>query len=464
MKKTLIKNAKAIVTCNPNDEVLWDSDIYIEDKVIKDIGQNLKYEADEMIDARDKFVYPGLVNTHHHFFQTFVRNLKTVDYPNMKVVDWLREIYKIFRRIDGDVVYYSSLTAMGDLIKHGCTTAFDHHYCFTKASGSKTVDLQMDAAELMGMRFHAGRGTNTLPAEEGSTMPEEMLETTDGFLTDCERLIDKYHDDSPFSMRRVVIAPCQPVNCYRDTFVESVKLAREKHVRMHTHLGEGENENMLARWGMRTLDWCEEVGFVGNDVWVAHDWEIIPEEYDRMGKIGMGVSHCPGPAILGGFPVLDIPEMQKHGIVVSLGCDGSATNDSSNLLDSIRVAYMMQASQSKKRGGSVLPYDILKVATVGGAQTLGRNDIGSLEKGKAADLFAIDTGTIDMAGTLHDPMNVIGRTGVTGPVWMTMINGKVVYREGHFTNIDEREIAEKAEKVCTKVLREPCDAFHNLCN
>lgn len=462
MSSKLIKNARAIVTCDEENHVFYGSDIFIKDNAIVSIGKDLNVVADEVIDATDKFVYPGLVNTHHHFFQTFVRNLKTVDYPNMKVVDWLREIYQIFRHIDEDVVYYSSLTAMGDLIKHGCTTAFDHHYCFTKASGPKTVDLQMQAAAEMGIRFHAGRGTNTLPAEEGSTMPEEMLETTDGFLTECDRLIDKYHDASPFSMRQVAIAPCQPVNCYRDTFVESVKLARQKHVRLHTHLGEGENENMIARWGMRTLDWCEEVGFVGDDVWVAHDWEIIPEEYERMGKYGMGVSHCPGPAILGGFPILDIPAMQKSGIVVSLGVDGSATNDSSNMLDSLRVAYLMQASQSKARGGSMLPYDVLKVATVGGAKTLGRTDIGSLESGKAADLFMIDTNTLEMTGTLHDPCNVLARTGITGPVWMTMINGEIVYRDGKLVRINESEIAQKAEAVCTRVLREPCAAFHNL--
>lgn len=195
--QTIIQNAEAIVTCNSNDEVYYDSDILINDHEIIAIGKNLETSPErevQVIDARGKIIYPGLVNTHHHFFQTFVRNLIMIDYPRMKVVDWLREIYRIFEKIDEEVVYYSSLTAMGDLIKHGCTTAFDHHYCFTKASGHKTVDEQIRASELLGLRFHAGRGTNTLPMSEGSTVPDAMLETTDLFIEECERLINLYHD------------------------------------------------------------------------------------------------------------------------------------------------------------------------------------------------------------------------------------------------------------------------------
>ncbi len=460
--KTLIRGAKAIVTCDAHDAVLRDADILINGNVIEAVGKNLSADGARVIDGRDKFVYPGLVNTHHHFFQTFVRNLKTVDYPNLEVVDWLREIYVIFQKINADVVYYSSITAMGDLIKHGCTTAFDHHYCFTHASGPATIDQQMEAAELMGIRFVAGRGANTLPEREGSTIPEEMLETTDGFLQDCERIIGRYHDASPFSMRQVVVAPCQPVNCYKETFIEALAFARSKGVRLHTHMGEGENAAMQARWGRRTLDWLENIGFVGDDIWVAHAWEIPPEEYRRMGRYGMGVSHCPGPAILGGFMPLNIPDMQANGVVVSLGCDGSATNDSSNPLDSLRMAYLMQASQSKARGGSMLPYDILKIATAGGAKTLGRAEIGSLEVGKAADLFLVDTSVFEFTGTLHDPKNVLARTGITGPVWLTMINGQVVYENGALTRVDEKKLAREAEAVCERVLRNTCRAFQNL--
>lgn len=457
--KTLVKNADAVITCDEKDSVLKDCDILIENGRIVKMGKGLSGEDAHIIDASHKFVYPGLINTHHHFFQTFIRNLTTIDYPNMLVVEWLDKIYRIFQLVDSEVIYYSTLTALADLIKHGCTCAFDHQYCYTKATGKSPVDRQMEAAALLSIRYHAGRGTNTLPRAKGSTMPENMLETTEEYLLDCERLISAYHDPSPLSMRQIVLAPCQPINCYKETFEQTVVLARSKGVRMHTHLGEGENSIMLERYGMRTLDWCEQIGFAGDDVWYAHNWEVLLEEYPRLAKLGSGISHCPGPAILGGFPILDIKALQEAGVLVSLGADGSATNDSSSLLDSMRMAYMLQAFHSKQRGGCASAYDILKIATVGGAKTLGRPDLGSLEAGKAADLFMIDNSALELTGTLHDPKNLIARVGVTGPVWLTMINGKIVYKEGLLIGVDERALAKAGEEACTRVLRGHCDAF-----
>jgi hydroxydechloroatrazine ethylaminohydrolase len=452
-KKTLIKNASAIVSCDTNDTVYHNNDILIQGPKIIQIGKDIDESADETIDASGKFIYPGLVNTHHHFFQTFVRNLVTVDYPNMSVIEWLNEIYEIFKYIDSDAIYYSSLSAMADLIKHGSTTAFDHQYCYPRHAGKGLVDRQMDAAELLGIRYHAGRGTNTLPKNEGSTVPDEMVETTDEFLKDCERLIDKYHNSDPFSMHQIIVAPCQPINCYKETFVESISLARDKGVFLHTHLGEGENDPMFERWGKRTLEWCEDISFVGPDVWYAHGWELSPEEYKVMAKTKTGLSHCPAPATLGGFPILDMPAMKKAGMSLSLGCDGSSTNDSSNLLDSLRMAYLMQSFHSKERGGSPSSYDMLKLATVGGAKMMGRDDIGTLEAGKGADLFMIDTEKLEYSGALHDPANLIARMGATGPVWLTMINGKVVYQDGVLQGVDERKLAAEAESICTKVIR-----------
>ena len=462
MPTTLIRNAKAIVTCDAQDHVYWDADILIDGPKIVKIGSHLTDPCDEVIDATDRFVYPGLINTHHHFFQTFVRNLKTIDYPNMTVPQWLDKAYRVFQMINDEVIFYSSLTAMADLLKHGCTCAFDHQYCYTKTTGKAPVDRQMEAAKLLGILYHAGRGVNTLPREEGSTIPENMLETTEEYLQDCERIIGLYHDPKPYAMSQIVLAPCQPINSYPETFIETVKLARAKGVRMHTHLGEGENEIMVERWGKRTLDWCQEIGFIGPDVWYAHGWELTPEEYAVLGKAGSGVSHCPGPAILGGFPILPLRQMAEAGVCVSLGCDGSATNDSSSLLDSMRTAWMMQAWHSKERGGCISPYDMLKIATVNGAKTLGRDDLGSLEPEKGADLFFIDAGKLELTGTLHDPRNLLARAGVTGEAALTMVNGKVVFRDGHFPGVDERALAREGEAVCTRVLREPCEAFHNL--
>lgn len=453
MSKILIKNAKAIVTCDEKDNVFYDSDMLIDGPKIAAIGKDIKAEDAEVIDASGKFVYPGLVNTHHHFFQTFVRNMTTIDYPNLTVMDWIDKIYRIFQKIDDNVIYYSSLTAMADLLKHGCTTAFDHQYCYTTATGKRPVDRQMEAAAQLGIRYSAGRGGNTLPREKGSSIPAAMVESTDEFIKDCERLIDKYHDAKPYAMNQIIVAPCQPINCYKDTFVESLKLARDKGVRLHTHLGEGESEGIKERYGVRTVEWCREMGFVGEDVFYAHAWELTPEEYKVLAETKTGISHCPAPAVLGGFPILDIKKLTEMGILVSLGCDGSATNDSSNELDALRMAYLMQSYHTKERGGCTSAYDMLKVATINGAKMLGRPELGSLEIEKGADLFMIDTNKLELTGALHDPKNMLARVGVTGPVWMTMVNGKVVYKDGHLTGVDEEKLAREGEEVCTKVLR-----------
>lgn len=466
-KRKIITNAEAIVTCDERDTVLKGYDIVIEGPRIISICKNSSALYDtshaEIIDASGKFVYPGLVNTHHHFFQTIVRNLITVDYPSMSVIDWINEIYEIFKLIDSDAVYYSSLIAMADLIKHGCTCAFDHQYCFPKHAGKGLVDRQMEAAGLLGMRFIAGRGANTLFRSEGSTVPDEMVETTEEFLEDCQRLVEKYHDHEPFSMKQIVISPCQPINCLEDTFTESVRLARALGVRMHTHLGEGENELMVRRYGRRSLQWCIDHGFAGPDVWYAHGWELTEEEYRIMAETGTGLSHCPAPAVLGGFPILDLPKMREQGMRIGLGCDGSATNDSSNLLDSLRMAYILQAQHSKERGACPSPYEILKIATAGSAGIMGREDIGVLEKDRAADLFMIDTRTLVLAGAIHDPANLLARAGVTGEVDLTMINGKVVFQNGILSGIDEQYLAGKAEQCATRVVRAHSHAFdHTL--
>ncbi len=454
MGKVLIKNAKAIVTCDVKDQVFYDCDMLIDGPKIAAIGKNIEADDAEIIHAEGRFVYPGLVNTHHHFFQTFVRNLTAIDYPNMLVMDWIDKIYRIFQKIDDNVIYYSSLTAMADLLKHGCTTAFDHQYCYTTSTGKRPVDRQMEAAAQLGIRYTAGRGGNTLERENGSSIPAPMVESTDEFIKDCERLIDQYHDPNPYAMQQIVIAPCQPINCYKDTFVESLKLARDKGVRLHTHLGEGESEGIKERYGVRSVEWCQQIGFLGEDVFVAHAWELTPDEYKVLAKTGTGISHCPAPAVLGGFPILDIKWLMEQGVLVSLGCDGSATNDSSNELDALRMAYLMQAYHTKARGGCASAYDMLKVATVNGAKMLGRHDLGSLEPEKGADLFMIDTNCLELAGALHDPKNLLARVGVTGPVWMTMVNGKVVYKDGHLTGVDEEKLAREGEEVCTKVLRD----------
>lgn len=459
MAKILIKNAGAIVTCDAEDHVYVHSDLLIEDNRIVQIGTGIHDEEARCIHAEGKYVYPGLVNTHHHFFQAFVRNLMSIDRPGLTLIQWLDEIYKVFACIDSDVIYFASIACMADLIKHGCTCSVDHQYCYTMLTGKTPVDRQMEAADLLGFRLIAARGTNTLPRSKGSTVPDEMCETTGEYIRDCERLIERYHDPHPFAMHQIVLAPCQPINCEEDTFRETIRLARSAGVYMHTHLCEGENRDMIKRFGMRSLAWCEKIGFAGPDIWVAHGRETLPEEYAFLAKNGMGISHCPAPTIYGGSEILDIPGMTRAGIPISLGVDGCSTNEGSSMLDSIRLAYLMQAFLSKQRGGCPSPYDMMKISTTAGARMVGRPELGELAAGKAADLFMIDAGRLEYAGALHDPASIIPKLGITGNVWLTMINGKIVYQDDKLVGIDEKELLQEGERVCTKVLRSQCAAF-----
>jgi hydroxyatrazine ethylaminohydrolase len=306
---------------------------------------------------------------------------------------------------------------------------------------------------MFGIRLHAGRGGNTLPRSEGSTIPEEMRETTDAFIADCERLIDSYHDAGPFSMRQVAVAPCQPVNCYRDTCVESVRLARDKGVMLHTHVGEGESPFMQARTGLRTVDYLESIGFCGPDVWYAHCWELTQTELGQMAATGTGVAHCPEPVYLVGAEVTDIPAMHALGLRIGLGVDGTASNDNGSLMHCIHSAYMLQCLVASTRSHPVPePSAFLHYATQGGADVLGRRDIGTLAPGMAADLFAIDTRRLDYVGTRHDPASLIPKVGIGSTVDMTMINGRIVWRDGHFPGLDERDLFTRAEAALHRVM------------
>ncbi|MEM9105177.1 MAG: amidohydrolase [Pseudomonadota bacterium] len=453
MSSLLIKACDAIVT-SANGPVHFGSDILCEDGVIKDIGAELLVpESAEVIDGRGLFIYPGLVNTHHHFFQCFVRNRADLDWTRYSVIEWLDLIYPIFSKLTEDCFYHSSVVAMAELIKHGCTTAFDHQYCFPRHAGSRIIDRQFEAAELMGIRFHAGRGGNTLPKSEGSTIPDEMLESTDEFIADCERTIEAFHDPAPLSMRQVAVAPCQPVNCYRETFEQSVLLARDKGVLLHTHVGEGESEVIRQVHGMRTVDYCESLGFSGSDTFYAHCWELSREELASLSASGTGVAHCPEPVYLVGAEVTDVPAMDTLGVRVGLGCDGAASNDNSNLMHCLHSAYMLQCLSASTRQDPVPPpARFLWFATEGGASLLGRSDIGALRPGMAADLFAIDTNKLDYVGTRHDPISLIAKVGIGAPVDLTIINGHIVWKDSAFPHLDEAALFAAAETTLQTVL------------
>ena len=448
-KSLLIKNIKYLVSCDDDDNVYNDINIYVEDGVIKYIGEDL-IEADEIIDATDMLVYPGLINTHHHLYQTFTRNLPQVQ--NLELFDWLIALYEIWKGLDSETIRYSSLVGMGELMKGGCTTCFDHHYVFPNTATEGLIDTQFEVASELGLRMHASRGSMSLSKKDGGLPPDSVVQDVDSILADSERLIKKYHDSSKFSMRQMVLAPCSPFSVTADLLKRSAELARKYGVRLHTHLCETLDEERftIEKTGMRPLDYMASLGWIGSDVWYAHGIHFNDEELKRLAETKTGVAHCPISNMKLSSGIARIPEMLELGVPVGLAVDGSASNDGSNLLEELRVAYLLHRLNSSH--GAPSGYDILKIATKGGAEILGRNDIGQLAVGKAADLFMINSNRIELVGTQYDPKSVLGTVGFKGAVDYTIVAGNVVVKDGKLVNVDEDKIVEEANVVVEKLI------------
>jgi cytosine/adenosine deaminase-related metal-dependent hydrolase len=449
MGKTLFKNCKTIITCDAEDRVLYGEDILVDGNAIVEIGEGLSAEGAEVIDAKDLFIFPGLINTHHHMLQAFSRNIPEIQ--SYELFDWLMYLYEVWKNVDSNFVYLSSQVAMGELLKYGCTTNFDQHFAFPQGKGRDLIDRQMDAAKELGMRFNAGRSCFTRTQKNGGLPPDELGETTKQFIDDCERLIDTYHDASEFSMRQVTVAPCSPFSVDTEVMVESVRLARAKGVRLHTHLCEtiDEENYCLETYGKRPLAWAHECGFTGPDVWYAHGIHFTDEEVAFLGKTQTGVSHCPVSNMKLSSGICKVPLMLEHDVPLGLGVDGCGSNDSSNLLADIRVAYLLHRLNSSNQAPT--GYEILKLATNGSARILGRTDIGSLTVGKAADLFALDVSKLEHAGALLDPASFLGTIGYSRPAKLTMVNGKIVYRDGQLLGIDEEKVKAQADAEVAKI-------------
>jgi len=444
MSKVLIKNAAIIVTMDDQDTILYDHNILIDEGRIIAVNTNDYTENDqiEVIDGRQYIVYPGLINTHHHLYQTFTRNLPSVQ--KMELFPWLKALYQIWRRITPDVVYYSAIVGMVELLKYGCTTCFDHHYVFPKRVSSELIDRQIEAGRELGMRFHASRGSMSRGEKDGGLPPDDLVQTTEEILKDSQRLIESYHDSSPFSMCQIVLAPCSPFSVTPELMKESAVLARSYGVRLHTHLAETKDEEdyCMDIYGKRPLSYLASLGWLGNDVWYAHGIHFTDEEVDSLGETGTGVAHCPVSNMKLSSGVAKIPLMLDKKVPVGLAVDGSASNDCSNLLAEIKTAYLLHrltCSETAPSGSQ-----ILHLATRGGAALLGRGDIGSLEVGKAADLFMIPRDSLENVGAVADPAALPATVGIYHPVSLTMVNGKVVVKDGQLVNIDERKLQEQA--------------------
>ena len=446
----LIKNAKAIVTVDDENRVLYDADLLVEDGKIKALGQNLSAEGAEIVDASGCFVYPGLVNTHHHLYQTFTRNLPQVQ--KMELFPWLVTLYEIWRGLDENAIYYSTLTGAGELLRYGCTTCMDHHYVFPKVGSEQFIDQQFRASDELGIRFHATRGSMSRGKSDGGLPPDDLVQPVDVILKDCERLVKKFNDPTPFSMHQVSLAPCSPFSVTTELLKEAAVLARQLGVRLHTHLCETKDEEnfCLEAVGMRPLEYMASCGWIGSDVWYAHGIHFNDEELKLLAETKTGVAHCPVSNMKLSSGVCRIPEMLELGVPVGLAVDGSASNDCSNLLAEIRASYLLHRLNSS--AAAPTGYDLLKMATRGSASLLGRSDIGHLSVGMAADFFLLDVDALDFVGACEDPANLLGTVGYSRPAKAVFVAGKQVVKDGKLLNIDEEKVTKEAASCVAKLL------------
>ena len=449
MSSLLIKNVQTLVSCDDRDTVYQNVDLFAEDGVIRAIGPSLFQEADRTLDASHMLCYPGLINTHHHLYQVFSRNLPEVQ--NLELFDWLKALYQIWSRLDEEAVRLSSAVGMGELLKHGCTTCFDHHYVFPRGVGD-LLGAQFAAADQLGIRFHASRGSMDLSEKDGGLPPDSVVQTVDEILRDSAEAIERYHDPRLYAMHRVALAPCSPFSVSAELLRQSAALARQYGVRLHTHLCETKDEEryMLDREGIRPLEYMARLGWLGEDVWFAHGIHFNDEELRILAETGTGVAHCPISNMKLSSGVARVPEMLRLGVPVGLAVDGSASNDGSSLMEELRVAYLLHRLTASAEAPS--GYELLKLAARGGARLLGRDDVGQLAVGKACDLFLVDARRLELTGALYDPKSVLATVGLRGPVDYTVVNGKIAVRQGRLANVDESRLAVEAAEKCRAYL------------
>jgi cytosine/adenosine deaminase-related metal-dependent hydrolase len=467
MSTLLVKNAY-LVTMDDHQREFPDGGLFIRDGFIEQVAQvsDLRYTtADEVLDLRGHVLLPGLVNTHHHFYQTLTRVVPAAQDANL--FNWLKTLYPIWARLTPPDIFISTQTALSELALSGCTTASDHLYLFP--NGSK-LDDELAAASELGLRLHASRGSMSLGESKGGLPPDSVVDTEESILKDSQRLIQKYHDAKPGAMVQIVLAPCSPFSVTGDLMKESAKLAREYGVHLHTHLAETEDEEQfcLQKFGHRPVGYMQEVDWVGNDVWFAHSIWVNDEEIQVFAKHNCGVAHCPTSNMRLASGIAPIKEYRKAGVNVGLGVDGSASNDGSHLLAEVRQAMLLSRVKEGITGFSSTPSpagrgqgegerklitarDAIHLGTRGGAAVLGRKDIGSLEPGKCADFFAVDLNRLDYAGAGHDPVSA---AVFCQPVRVdtTVVGGKFIVKEGQLVTVDERQLVEKHNQASKRLL------------
>ncbi len=433
MSTLLARNARVLAVMDDAGTEIPAGGLFCRDGMIEQVGPtaDLPTVADQVIELADHVVIPGLVNTHHHLCQNLTRAVPVAQ--DASLFGWLQTLYPIWQRMGPDHLRISAMVGMAELALGGCTTSSDHLYLFPNGS---RLDDQIQSAVDLGFRFTATRGSMSIGESKGGLPPDSLTEDEDAILEDCIRVIDTFHDPGPQAMVQVAIAPCSPFTVSQDLMRQSAILAREKGVRLHTHLAENveDIDYSLERFGMRPGEYIEDAGWVGDDVWHAHCVQLDAQETALFAQTGTGVAHCPCSNMRLASGIAPVRAWLDRGVKVGLGVDGSASNDDANLLTEARQAMLLQ--RAKGNAAELTAREALRIATRGGAAVLGReDDIGSLEVGKNADFAAYDLNTPTMAGTDWDPLAALIFCRPAQAAW-TVIGGRPVVRDGLIASVD----------------------------
>ncbi len=445
MATLLLKNAHTIATFDRERHELHGASLLLRDNAIEaiDAAGSPPRPADATIDCSRMVLLPGLVNTHHHFYQTLTRSVPGTQ--DVKLFDWLQTLYPMWGRFTPEAIRVSTQIAIAELLLSGCTTSMDHTYIWPNGA---RVDDQIEIAREMGFRFHASRGSMSLGRSKGGLPPDGVVEDEAYILKDTQRVIKTYHDPEPLAMTRIVVAPCSPFSVSPDLMRESIALARSAGVHAHTHLAEtlDEEKYCLEHFGCRPVELAEKLGWVGDDVWHAHMVHASADECVRLGATRTGVAYCATSNMRLGSGIAPIGALRTAGARIGLGVDGSASNDSSNLIDEARHAMLLQRVAAGVPD-ALTARDALELATRGGAEVLGRDDIGSLEPGKAADIAGWSIDSLELSGAaVHDAVAslVFCRPQRAD---LVIVNGKELVRDGKLLDFDLQATVNKANEI-----------------
>lgn len=443
----LIRHATLLATMDAQRREIADGAVFVRGNVIEAVGATaaLPSSADEVIDARDQVVLPGLVNTHHHMFQTLTRAYGPAQ--DSELFGWLQSLYPVWAHLTPEMVRVSTQTAMAELLLSGCTTSSDHLYIYPNGVN---LEHSLEGAEAIGMRFHAARGSMSVGQSQGGLPPDAVVEREETILAETQRLIERWHDPGRLSMRRIVVAPCSPFSVSRDLMRESAALARAHGVSLHTHLAENDNDIAYTRehFGCTPAEYAQELGWTGHDVWHAHCVKLDEPGIALFARTRTGVAHCPCSNMRLASGIAPVRAMRDAGVPVGLGVDGSASNDGGHLLGEVRLAMLLQrVAHGPVKGPSAMgAREVLEIATRGGAQVLGRDDIGALAPGMAADIVSFPLDGVATAGALHDPLAALVFCHVPR-VKHSIVNGRVVVRDGELASVDLPVLVERHNRL-----------------